>query len=99
MTAAGGAISSVVLELSSHYSGAKQRSHRQAIGIQRGLEQGCYRTLSGTLVRTLAKNARLLDLFLAGQRSGERKQRSMRVLARVLKEFLPVFSTALECFC
>ena len=55
MTAAGGAISSVVLELSSHYSGAKQRSNREAIGIQRNLEQGCYRTLSSTLVRTLAK--------------------------------------------
>jgi len=33
----------------------KQRSHRQAIRIQRGLEQGCYRTLSSTLARTFAK--------------------------------------------
>ena len=35
---------------------------------------------------------------LRRQRSVTKKQRSMRVLARVLKEFLPVFSTAFECF-
>src|ERR1700728_1827774 len=32
------------------------------------------------------------------QGSGPKKPSSTRVLARVLKEFLPVFSTAFECF-
>lgn len=34
---------------------------------------------------------------LRRQRSVTKKQRSMRVLARVLNEFPPVFSTAFEC--